>query len=128
MSNFIASRIKGKKDTIDRLYRNELPIVEKDLDEMIAICRDNNIIPVLIKYPTKDYGYRRYKDTIMLIEKVALKNNAYLIDGSSFFESLDEKERATYFVDMAHFSERGNEKMAEIIYSALAKSGYLKAI
>jgi lysophospholipase L1-like esterase len=125
-SNFIISMLDGKRENIiDMVYKSELPVLEKDLGEMIAVCRDNDIVPVLIKYPARDYNYRRYRDTIGAIERVVQQNDAYLIDCSSYFEALSEEERSGYFTDIAHFSDKGNEKIAEMIYSALIDNGYL---
>lgn len=103
----------------DEVYKDLLPVFAGDLREMIMICRQNNIMPIVVKYPARDYDSQRYRDTIDIIEGVCGENNARLLDCSSFFESLDYESRCKYFSDIAHFSDQGNEKMAQIIYSGL---------
>jgi len=128
MKEFLTARSKPERSTrmeeiINKIYKSELSILQDDLVQMIGLCKNNAIVPVIIRYPSRDYDYRRYADTIKLIEKTASQNDVHLIDCSHYFEFLDEDERAQYFVDIAHFSDKGHEKIAEIIYSALIERG-----
>jgi len=118
-------RLAKMEEMISKIYKSELPALRNNLGQMSAICKDNGIIPVLIKYPSRDYSYQRYADTISAIEKTALRDDIYLIDCSQYFGSLNEEERAGYFVDMAHFSDKGQEKIADMIYTALIGKGLI---
>lgn len=113
-------------DIFDKAYKGLLLILADDLKEMISICKQNNIIPLVIKYPSKDYNSRIYIDTISIIESICRENDVYLIDCSTYFESLNKESRAEYFTDIAHLTDKGNEKIAQIIYSALIDNGFVR--
>lgn len=126
INNLFSNRCKiFGADKFENVYKDILPVFAQDLKEMISICRQNNVIPVVIKYPTRDYNSKRYIDTINVIQDVSLENGAYLLDCSSFFESLDFDARSTYFSDMAHLTDKGNEKIAYAILCELKKVGLI---
>src|SRR2546421_153404 len=118
--------------------RKYLPAYAARLQNIIDICLRNNIRPVLITQPSL-YGKgideatgadletvkhdektngRLWWEQLQLYNQttasVAAKNNILLIDLAS---RLDKGSR--YFYDYVHFTNRGNDKVSEIVYESL---------
>ena len=125
-NNIFVNKLKRSGvDKFEDIYKDLLPIFADDLKEMILICKQNNIVPIVIKYPTRDYNSKGYIETINIIQNVCKENKTYLLNCSSFFESLDPESRAEYFTDTAHLTDKGNEKIAQIIYTILIDNFFI---
>ena len=109
-----------KKKNIKLVPRVSLEDYKKYLEEIIRLCRVNNIKIVLITRPFTG----RSSDTLMwlnfaphyndIVKQVARYNNVALIDLNQYFS--DKKE---YFSDDSHFTDEGYKIAARMIYEEI---------
>ena len=87
----------------------------EDLEEIINLCRKNNIKLIIQDYP---YPYP-YADKA--VRDIAIKHSLSLVENSKVFSKLLEKgERKTYIQDDTHCTPHGYRIMAENIYELIA--------
>lgn len=135
------------------MVRNKLSAYETRLKKLVRLCRDYGITPVFITQPAlygnaiddvTGFNWAKYK----LADKIILDGELYwkveeMINDVTRKVAADEDlllvelarklpKSSKYFIDVIHYSNKGNEKVAEIIYDTLCPymtenySGYAK--
>lgn len=95
--------------------------VMRHLDEIVKICQERKITLVLQNYP---YPYVLANTAI---SQIARKYSLPLIDHLSRFEQLVNQDNWwEYFEDDAHCTPKGYSLMAQNVYEALMKGGFLR--
>ncbi len=88
----------------------------KDLEEIIKLCRENNIRLILQNYP---YTYTRVNETL---ENTAMKFNVHFVDNHSVFQAFLTKDNySDYFYDDEHCTPIGHQVMAENVFKTLQR-------
>lgn len=102
------------------------------LHAMIDACKKRNIFVFIVKQPiefslisTSEGSYREfmtlYKRALSEIDDLKNRNYVSVIDAvTPFFHATTHLQRLKYFQDSVHLTERGNQKIAEIIYDVFA--------
>lgn len=99
--------------------------VKDDLNAMIADCRQNGIVPVLMCYPFLHKSSLSYPVN-EVIRSVAKDNNVVLVDNETIFDTI-KNNRNSYFISDGHCSNRGYELMSRNLFNVLNKNKILSA-
>jgi len=117
------------------------------LKKIVRFCRENEITPIIIKYPhifreetdkdeldylrknfpdmlkRKDYLVRHYERVMDKIDEVKLEEDCYVIDCSGCFERFPGREKAEFFRDNMHLKDKGYPIEAKAIYEEFIRLG-----
>ncbi|MBN2301811.1 MAG: hypothetical protein JXN60_04775 [Lentisphaerae bacterium] len=118
---------------------------EKNLREIVRICREHDIVPVLMTAPSSHkHGaeperlkLRWISDLnelvplhaayVQIVRDVAGETGAHLIDLYALFRALPEEEQANSFTkDGIHLTEMGDRHIADFMYKYFEKDGLIK--
>jgi lysophospholipase L1-like esterase len=131
-----------RSDTPERV---SLPDFAANLTAMVSVAREHGIIPVLLTAPTShevgaepEYLAPRWlhdldrlvplhREYAAAVREVSRAHDVVLIDLHAAFDAMPGAERAGYFnEDGIHLNERGNAKVAEIMFEHFVHHGLVK--
>jgi lysophospholipase L1-like esterase len=136
ISRYRTEEVKEKqRDEIERYKKNHLSGFKKRLEGLIQISRKHGIAPVLITQPTLygdfvddmtsiNFSFTKFNWELLelyndVTRRVGADENVLVIDLAK------EMPKSTlYYYDWFHFTNKGAEKVAEILYGKL--NTYLK--
>lgn len=126
--------------------RVSLQDFESNLASMVRIARESGIVPVLLTAPTSHqvgrepaylvprwlYDLNRlvplHLEYVEVVREVSREHDVHLVDLHAEFASMDVAERDGYFnEDGIHLNDRGNEKIAEILYDHFLRHDLLES-
>lgn len=127
-----------------RPERVSLPDFRANLEAMVATAREHDIVPVLITAPTShqqgkepEFLYERWiqdlsrlvplhQSYVAVVREVAAESDVVLCDLAADFAKLPRAELVTLMKeDGIHFTPKGGERVAELLFATLAENGLL---